>query len=61
MNFYQIDDYADDQSVFFMVDSTKIIYNVSNIKMELCGNSSADAIVPVYLHVPLHTANSLTL
>ena len=59
MHFYQIDDYANDESVYFMVDSQRIVYNVSNIKMELCGNQSADAIVPLRLDVPDHSASTL--
>ena len=42
-----------------MVDQQKIIYNVSNIKMSLCGNESADAIVPLRLDLPNHSASTL--
>jgi hypothetical protein len=58
-DFYQIDDYANDDSVKFILNSNTTIYHPSNLKMNLCGNISADAVVPVYLTDTQH--NSATL
>jgi hypothetical protein len=57
--FYQIDDYADDDSVKFTLNNITTVYRPSNLKMDLCGNSSPDAIVPVYLTDPSHSAPTL--
>lgn len=57
--FYQIDDYAEDESVKFILNNSTTIYKPSNLKMDLCGNSSPDAIVPIYLTDPAHTASTL--
>jgi hypothetical protein len=57
--FYQIDDYAEDESVKFILNNSTTIYKPSNLKMDLCGNSSPDAIVPIYLTDPFHTASTL--
>jgi len=59
-HFYQIDDYSPDQSVYFVLNSKVIPYTPSNLKMNLCGNSSADAIVPIYLQDNTHSADTLT-
>lgn len=60
-DFYQIDDYANDESVKFILNTNRSIYRPSNLKMDLCGNSSPDAIVPVYLMDTSHTGTSLDL
>lgn len=57
--FYQIDDYANDESVKFILNNNTNIYRPSNLKMDLCGNSSPDAIAPVYLTDNAHTASTL--
>jgi len=60
-DFYQIDDYVQNNStVYFILNSVHIPYTPSNLKMNLCGNSSADAIVPMYLQDNTHTDSSLT-
>jgi hypothetical protein len=59
-NFYQIDDYApNNSSVYFILNSKYIPYNSSNLKMNICGNSSADVIVPTYLQDLTHTDSIL--
>lgn len=59
-DFYQIDDYpTNDGSVYFVLDSKVIPYTTSNLKTNICGNSSADAIVPTYLQDLTHTDSSL--
>lgn len=59
-DFYQIDDYANDQSVKFILNSNTTVYTPSNLKMNLCGNSSPDAVVPVYLTDTGHQGSTLT-
>jgi hypothetical protein len=60
-NFYQIDDYVQDNTtVYFILNSQRIPYKPSNLKTNLCGNSSADAVVPMYLQDSSHTGSSLT-
>jgi hypothetical protein len=58
-NFFQIDDYVRDDSVRFRFGSNQTIYQPSNLKMNLCGNKTADAIVPMYLQDTLHTGSTL--
>lgn len=57
--FYQIDDYAEDESVKFILNNSTTTYKPSNLKMDLCGNSSPDAIVPIYLTDTSHAASTL--
>jgi hypothetical protein len=57
--FYQIDDYANDESVKFILNNVTTVYKPSNLKMDLCGNSSSDAVVPVYLTDTTHSASTL--
>lgn len=58
-NFFQIDDYPQDDSIYFTFGSNKTIYRPSNLKMNLCGNETADAIVPIYLQDTTHTGDTL--
>lgn len=58
-HFYQIDDYLNDESVKFVLNSKTTVYTPSNLKMNLCGNITADAIVPVYLTDSTHSTSNL--
>ena len=58
-HFFQIDDYSLDDSVKFQLGSNQTVYSPSNVKMNICGNETADAIVPVYLIDNAHTGDTL--
>lgn len=60
-NFFQIDDYSQDNSVIFTFGSNRTNYTPSNLKMNLCGNETSDAIVPIYLQDTNHTDSSLDI
>lgn len=46
--FYQIDE-LDPDSIHFTLDSVDTAYQLSPLRMNLCGNASADAKVPIRL------------
>ena len=56
--FYQIDDLAPG-SVTFTLDSEDTPYQLSPLRMNLCGNASADAKVPIRLVRELHRKSTL--
>lgn len=56
--FYQIDDLAPG-SIHFTLDSEDIPYKLSPLRMNLCGNASADAKVPIRLVREVHTKSTL--
>lgn len=58
-HYYQIDDYPSND-IYFVLNNQIIPYNRSNIRLQLCGNSTPDSIQKINLRDAKHIESSIT-